>query len=68
MALDPKIEESIRLSVSQYGQSESLATKIISWMQSVISGNEDINDNKTVRRHVELLYEVTETKKHLSDE
>lgn len=60
MSLDPKIREAIEAAVSEAGQSEGLARKIARWFEAIASGNEDINDQQSAHRHLELLYEEVE--------
>ena len=59
MAIDPKIEEAIEAAVQELRQSQSLARKLIAWMNSVTSGNEDLNDIQSMYRHLDLLYDET---------
>ena len=59
MAIDPKIEEAIEAAVQELKQSPSLARKLIAWMNSVTSGNEDLNDIQSMYRHLDLLYDET---------
>lgn len=59
MAIDPKIEEAISEAVKEAGQSEAVARKLSAWMNAVTSGNEDVNNIQSARRHLDLLYEAT---------
>ncbi|MCY4275759.1 MAG: hypothetical protein OXE41_10270 [Gammaproteobacteria bacterium] len=58
--MDPKINDSIQEAVSEIGQSEALARRIISWFKAIASENEDINDKQVTDRHLELLYDEAE--------
>lgn len=59
MPVDPLIEKAIRDSVKNAHQSDSLAEKLIAWINAINSGNEDVNDRAAAFRHLELIYEVT---------
>ena len=59
MSIDSKVHESVKKAVEDARQPESLATKIIAWLDSVVSGNEDINDSESALRHLELIYGET---------
>jgi len=60
MAIDSKLEQSIKEAVEAAGQGPSLAQKIIAWSDAVISGNEDIQDVQSANRRLELLYDATQ--------
>lgn len=57
MALDPRIQEAIEVVVANSGQSSTVATKLIRWMEALTSGNEDIQDTQAAERHLEILFE-----------
>lgn len=67
MSLDLKIEEAIQTAVEQEGQSEPLARRMIAWMNAIVSGNEDVNNQQSANRHLELLYDATEVDSVLED-
>lgn len=56
MAIDPKIKEAIVASVIDSGQPEGLARKLVSWFESIATGQEKIDDRQSADRHLELLY------------
>ena len=62
MAIDPQIEQAVRTAVKQAKQADSLADKIIAWINAINSGNEDINDPSASSRHLDLIYEETSNK------
>ena len=59
MALDSRITEAIAEAVEEAGQPETLARRLIAWFEAVTSGNENINDQATTARHLEVLFEGT---------
>ena len=59
MALDYILHEAIKKAVEDEGQAESLASKIVAWVDGVITGNEDLDDVDSVSRRVRLIYEDT---------
>lgn len=67
MTVDPRIKEAIDAAVEEAGQSQPLSRKLIRWFEAIASGNEDINDRQSAGRHLELLYEETQTPAGLSD-
>lgn len=58
--MDGRIDEAIREAVSEAGQSEALAKKLIAWMDSVISGNENLADKQATELRLEVVYQATE--------
>ncbi|WP_018099623.1 CxC ATPase DNA modification system associated small protein [Sinorhizobium meliloti] len=59
MAIDARIIRAINEAVEEAGQPETLARRLIAWFEAVTSGNEDINDQSTTARHLEVLFEGT---------
>ncbi len=59
MAIDPQIEQAIKVSVREAKQSDSLADKLIAWINAINNGNEKINDQSAAARRLELIYEDT---------
>jgi len=59
MTLDPRITQAINEAVEEAGQPETLARRLIAWFEAVTSGNEDINDDATAARHLEVLFDGT---------
>lgn len=59
MTVDPKIKEAIEAAVVAAGQDSSLAPKLIQWFEAIASGSEQIADQQSAYRHLELLYEAT---------
>jgi len=58
MNLDPKIQEAIRVAASAEKQPPEFAAKLAAWVDALTSGNERLDNNDSVRRHLELLYEA----------
>lgn len=56
MAIDPKIKEAVVTAVINSKQPEGLARKLISWFESIATGQEKIADRQSADRHLELLY------------
>lgn len=59
MTVDPKISEAIEAAVAEAGQESTLAPKLIRWFEAIASGSEQISDQQSAYRHLELLYEAT---------
>lgn len=63
MTIDNRITQAINEAVKESGQPETLARRLIAWFAAVTSGNEDINDQTTTARHLEVLFEGTVVEK-----
>lgn len=59
MTIDARITQAINEAVREAGQPDTLARRLIAWFEAVTSGNEDINDQATAARHLEVLFEGT---------
>ena len=59
MTIDARITQAINEAIEEAGQPETLARRLIAWFEAVTSGNEDINDQATTTRHLEVLFEGT---------
>lgn len=59
MKIDTRISEAIQDAVEEAGQPRELARRLIAWIEAVASGNEDINDQATAARHLEVLFDGT---------
>ena len=59
MSMDDKIAEALRAAVEQENQPTTLASKLIAWLEGVISGNEDLNDKEQAERHLDVLFDGT---------
>lgn len=59
MTLDTRISEAIHDAVEEAGQPKELARRLVAWIEAVTSGNEDINDQATAARHLDVLYDGT---------
>jgi len=59
VTIDARIMQAINEAVAEAGQPETLARRLIAWFEAVTSGNEDINDQATTARHLEVLFEGT---------
>lgn len=62
MTIDARITQAINEAVKEAGQPDTLARRLIAWFEAVTSGNEDINDQATAARHLEVLFEGTVVK------
>lgn len=63
MTIDARITQAINEAVNEAGQPDTLARRLIAWFEAVASGNEDINDQATAARHLEVLFEGTVVEK-----
>ena len=52
-----KVGKSIKLTVTDAGQSKELARLLERWFKAVTSGNEELNDRDRSNRRLELLYD-----------
>jgi len=59
VTIDARITQAINEAVKEAGQPDTLARRLIAWFEAVTSGNEDINDQATAARHLEVLFEGT---------
>ena len=59
MAVDERIVQAILDAVEKSGQRKELARRLTAWFEAVTSGIEDINDEATADRHLEVLFEGT---------
>ena len=59
MTIDARITQAINEAVKEAGQPDTLARRLIAWFEAVTSGNEDVNDQATADRHLEVLFEGT---------
>ena len=59
MAIDIRITQAINEAVREAGQPETLARRLVAWFEAVTTGNEDINDQATTARRLEILFEGT---------
>ena len=62
MAIHTKIREAIEVAVTEVGQDQTLATKLVRWFEAIASGNEDLGDTDLTDRHLDLLYGATRTR------
>lgn len=67
MAIHPRLKSAVEEAVRNAGQSQSLAQKIIAWLEAIASGNEELGDRASAERHVELLYEETSVELDVED-
>lgn len=59
MSLDIKITEAIEAAVAEEGQPETVAKRLIAWLEEINSGNEDLSDREQAERHLDVLYDGT---------
>lgn len=59
MTVDSKVKEAIEAAIAEAGQDATLAPKLIRWFEALASGSEQITDQQSAYRHLELLYEDT---------
>lgn len=62
MTLDPKIREAVESAAATEGQTPAFAKKIVAWLEELTSGNDRLDDNDSVRRHLDLIYEAVKDK------
>lgn len=59
MDYDELIEDAIRQSVKESGQSDELANMLVNWFQEVLNGNESLDNLDATRKRSEILYNAT---------
>ncbi|MCY4462441.1 MAG: hypothetical protein OXC26_18915 [Albidovulum sp.] len=59
MAIDARIAQAITDAVEEAGQRNELARRLTAWFEAVTSGIEDINDEATADRRLEILFDGT---------
>ena len=59
MAIDARIAQAITDAVEEAGQRKELARRLTAWFEAVTSGIEDINDEATADRRLEILFDGT---------
>ena len=59
MPVDPRIAQAITDAVEEAGQGKELARRLTAWFEAITTGIEDIADEATADRHLEVLYEET---------
>lgn len=57
MALDKQLEIAIREAVQDSGESNSVALKLIAWIENVIDGSENSLDEGSYTRHLGFIYD-----------
>jgi len=57
MALDEQLEIAIREAVHDAGETNSVALKLIAWIENTMDGNENPLDESTYSRHLDLIYD-----------
>jgi hypothetical protein len=55
MTIDQKVREAIEQATKESEQSDALARKLIAWVEAVASGNEELYDNASAHRHLEVI-------------
>lgn len=55
--MDRKIREAVELAVSEAEQPSTLSHKIVRWFEAIASGNEEVSDQESADRHLEILFE-----------
>ncbi len=58
--MDDRIKKCIRTAVSEEGQPDHVADKLIKWFENVANGNESIGERSAYRRRAEGLYDSTD--------
>ena len=56
--LAPQLEEAVREQVQAFGQSETVANRIIAWLYSVAQGEEVLSRKEDVQRRLESIYDA----------
>lgn len=59
MPVDARIAQAIAEAVEEAGQDTELARRLTAWFEAITTGIEDIGDEATADRHLEVLYEET---------
>lgn len=59
MPVDARIAQAIAEAVEGAGQGKELAQRLTAWFEAITTGIEDIGDEATADRHLEVLYEET---------
>lgn len=54
---DEHVDRAVRLACEATGQREVLAKEILAWLEAVRVGNESLDDDDSVSRRLELLYD-----------
>ena len=67
MTVDARITRAITEAVEEAGQPAMLAHRLIAWFEAVTSGNEDINDQTTIYRRLEVLFEGAVVKNNMGE-
>jgi hypothetical protein len=57
--LNKKIKSAIEAAVAQEGQPAELATKLVSWLEQLMDGNEDIADSEAYTRRTGICFDAT---------
>lgn len=57
--LDKSISKSVIETVEDFGQPADLATKILSWLDAIHSGQETLDDRNSYLNRIEVLLEAT---------
>lgn len=55
--LDEHVERAVRQACEEAGQCTILANEILAWLEAVRVGNESLDDDDSVGRRLELLYD-----------
>jgi hypothetical protein len=58
VAIDNKIEEAIEISVKEAGHGEATSRVLISWINSLIEGNETLQNSEDVIKRFDTLFKT----------
>ena len=60
MQIDPMILDALNDSIDEHEQTKAMSEKILKWFESVVAGNEEVENNKSSFPRVERLLELIE--------
>lgn len=60
MSLDSRIKDAIIEAVNGLEQDPALAKELIAWFESLVEGNDSLDDRDAVSRRLRLLYQAVE--------
>ena len=56
--IDARVRTAIKEAAQNLGQPETVAMRLISWLEALSDGNAEINDRDETRRRCELIYDA----------
>lgn len=58
MSVDPRIAQAIRQVVENARQPNAVADRFLAWYEGLSTGNENLEDPDSVKRHMEVLFDA----------